>query len=137
MDEFDEAQERDRCYINPFVGEGRYARYLRNFLEAVPPAQILVLNFDEWTARPAEAMAVVGRFLQLAPFSYDVERAHNTHLARSVHVELQGSSNASEVDGGSVVASLSYPTHCILHEFAPGPRTQCTATPCTFPWVHC
>ena len=47
MDEFDDAQERDKCYVNPFVGEGRYARYLRNYLEVVPAPQLLLLNFDE------------------------------------------------------------------------------------------
>ena len=32
--------ERDGCYVNPFVGEGRYARYLRVWLGVVPKRQV-------------------------------------------------------------------------------------------------
>ena len=41
MDEYDDDMERDKCYVNPFVGEGRYARYLRLWFEVVPPSQLL------------------------------------------------------------------------------------------------
>ena len=34
-----QVMERDRCYVNPFVGEGRYARYLQNWLSVVPTDQ--------------------------------------------------------------------------------------------------
>ena len=50
MDEYEDAQEKARCYVNPFVGEGRYAKYLRMWLEVVPSSQLMILNFDEWTA---------------------------------------------------------------------------------------
>jgi len=117
MDEYDEQMERDRCYVNPFVGEGRYARYLRLWLEVYPPEQILVLNFDEWTDAPAAAMERVRAFLQLAPFAFELEQAHNTHLSRSVHVQQDGASNLSVVAEQSIESAISYATHCVLHEF--------------------
>jgi hypothetical protein len=40
MDEYTADMERDGCYVNPFVGEGRYARYLRNWLDIVPKRQV-------------------------------------------------------------------------------------------------
>ena len=40
MDEYTDAQKRDGCYVNPFVGEGLYARYLRAWLDAVPKQQV-------------------------------------------------------------------------------------------------
>ena len=67
------------------MGEGRYARYLRVWLEVVPKRQVLLLNFDEWTGRAAETMRAVSDFLLLAPFDFRVEEAHNTHISRSVH----------------------------------------------------
>ena len=33
MDEYSDQDEVDGCYVNPFVGEGNYARYLRNWLK--------------------------------------------------------------------------------------------------------
>ena len=117
MDEYDEEMERDRCYVNPFVGEGRYARYLRLWLDVVPRGQILLLNFDEWTAEPARTMSTVAAFLGLAPYSFRISQAHNTHMSRSVHVQLHGASNLSDVAADSVDAGISFATHCILHEF--------------------
>jgi hypothetical protein len=61
--------ERDKCYVNPFVGEGRYARYLRNWLEVVPSRQMLLLNFDEWTTDAEGTMRRVFAFLQLKPYT--------------------------------------------------------------------
>ena len=117
MDEYDDDMERDKCYVNPFVGEGRYARYLRLWFDVVPPSQLLLLNFDEWTAEPSQTMARVSRFLGLAPFDFRITQAHNTHLSRSVHVQLHGASNLSVVAADAVESSLSFNTHCILHEF--------------------
>ena len=51
MDEYENDQVKDRCYVNPFVGEGRYAKYLRLWLETTPSAQLMLLNFDEWTSQ--------------------------------------------------------------------------------------
>ena len=115
MDEYDDAMERDHCYVNPFVGEGRYAKYLRLWLRVVPKKQLLLLNFDTWTLDAEATMRLVFDFLGLAPFAIRIERAHNTHLARSVHVEKDGASDISDVT--SVGADLTYRTHCILHEF--------------------
>ena len=117
MDEYTEEMERDRCYVNPFVGEGRYARYLKQWLEVYPPSQILLLNFDEWTDAPAHSMERVRTFLDLAPFTFELDKAHNTHLSRSVHVQQDGASNRSSIAEQSVEAGISYSTHCILHEF--------------------
>lgn len=117
MDEYTDAMKRDRCYVNPFAGEGRYARYLRNYLEVVPPSQLLVLNFDEWTNQAEVSMRRVFSFLQLAPFTPKVAEAHNTHLSRSVHVQKRGASNLSTVAKHSVSAGLSFRAYCILHEF--------------------
>ena len=39
MDAYTDAQKRDGCYVNPFVGEGLYARYLRTWLDVVPKQQ--------------------------------------------------------------------------------------------------
>ena len=39
MDTYTDAQKRDGCYVNPFVGEGLYARYLRTWLGVVPKQQ--------------------------------------------------------------------------------------------------
>jgi len=117
MDEYTEESEHDRCYVNPFVGEGRYARYLRLWLSVYPPSQILILNFDQWTAAPGASMERVRTFLELAPFTFKLQQAHNTHLARSVHVRQEGASNASDVAEHSIEAAISFGTHCILHEF--------------------
>ena len=117
VDEYDEAMSKDKCYVNPFVGEGRYARYLRLWLETVPSSQLMLLNFDEWTADAEATMRSVFAFLKLSAFDIAIERAHNTHMARSVHVEKEGASDLSEVTSHSVGAELSYTTHCILHEF--------------------
>ena len=117
MDEYTEEMERDRCYVNPFVGEGRYARYLKQWLEVYPPSQILLLNFDEWTDAPAHSMERVRTFLDLTPFTFELEKAHNTHLSRSVHVQLDGASNRSSIAEQSVEAGISFSMHCILHEF--------------------
>ena len=46
-----------------------------------------------------------------------LQRAHNTHLARSVHVEQEGASDLSEVSAHSVAEDITFRTHCILHEF--------------------
>ena len=40
MDAYTDAQKRDGCYVNPFVGEGLYARYLRAWLDALPKQQV-------------------------------------------------------------------------------------------------
>jgi len=117
MDEYDATMERDRCYINPFVGEGRYARYLQNWLSIVPASQMLLLNFDEWTSDAEVTMRRVFAFLQLQPFAITIEHAHNTHLARSVHVSIDGASNLSTVAANSLADAISFRTHCILHEF--------------------
>jgi len=55
MDEFTTEMEEAGCYVNPFVGEGRYAQYLRRWLGIVPKRQMLILNFDEWTASDEKA----------------------------------------------------------------------------------
>jgi len=117
MDEYTSEMERDRCYVNPFVGEGRFSKYLKQWLEVYPPSQILLLNFDEWTAEPAIAMERVRAFLDLSPFAFVLQQAHNTHLSRSVHVQQQGASNLSEISEQSIESSISFTTHCILHEF--------------------
>ena len=110
--------ERDGCYVNPFVGEGRYARYLRNWLDIVPKRQILLVNFDEWTDDAATTMRAVADFLNLAPFTFRVEEAHNTHKSRSVHVEKEGKSNAAELKAEAAIDdALGFGTYCILHEF--------------------
>ena len=119
--------ERDGCYVNPFVGEGRYARYLRNWLDIVPKRQILLhchhpthllhhpLCFDEWTDDAATTMRAVADFLNLAPFTFRVEEAHNTHKSRSVHVEKEGKSNAAELKAEAAIDdALGFGTYCIL-----------------------
>ena len=40
MDSYTDAQKHDGCYVNPFVGEGLYARYLRTWLGVVPKQQV-------------------------------------------------------------------------------------------------
>jgi len=137
MDEYTEEMERDKCYVNPFVGEGRYARYLRLWLMLVPKRQIMLLNFDEWTDNAMPTMEAVSRFLSLPPFSlshksgeappsaaearapypYRVEEAHNTHMKRSVHVALDGKSNTTVIKANSLEGQLPAGTHCVLHEF--------------------
>ena len=72
---------------------------------------------DEWTTQPGDTMRRVAAFLGLRPYEFTIHEAHNTHLARSVHVAQQGASNLSEVATDTVEAALSYSTHCILHEF--------------------
>jgi hypothetical protein len=116
-DEYDEEMEKERCYVNPFVGAGRYARYLSNWVEAVPREQLLLLNFDAWTVDAEASMRRVFSFLSLSRFDISIEQAHNTHLARSVHVSQHGASNLSEIAANSVSDELSLRTHCILHEF--------------------
>ena len=86
MDEYSDEMEEAGCYVNPFVGEGRYVRYLELWLGMVPRRQLLLLNFDAWTASAEAAQEAMGRvaaFLQLAPFSFRVDEAHNTHANRS------------------------------------------------------
>merc|ERR1711865_966460 len=96
MDEFTEDMEHNHCYVNPFVGEGNYARYLRTWLQYVPKRQILLINFDDLSANAAGTMEKVANFLKLAPFAFDVKEAHNTHKARSVHVAKAGASAIEE-----------------------------------------
>lgn len=117
MDEYDDESDAAHCYVNPFVGEGRYAKYLRLWLDIVPSEQIMLLNFDEWTADAAATMRSVADFLMLGPHVFRVEEAHNTHLARSVHVAQHASSNASAVAADSIEEGMSFATHCVLHEF--------------------
>ena len=117
MDEYTEDMERDKCYVNPFVGEGRYSKYLKQWLEVYARSQLLLLNFDEWTSDAASAMERVRSFLELSPFEFKLQQAHNTHLSRSVHVQQHGASNVSEVAEQSVEAAIAFGTHCILHEF--------------------
>ena len=103
--------ERDGCYVNPFVGEGRYARYLRNWLDIVPKRQILLVNFDEWTDDAATTMRAVADFLNLAPFTFRVEEAHNTHLARGIDLGRQGASNLSALRKSGADEQLSYASY--------------------------
>jgi len=117
MDEYSDAQEHDGCYVNPFVGEGLYARYLRNWLSIVPKRQMMLLNFDEWTRDAQPTMQAVASFLYLSPHTFKVEKAHNTHLARSVHVGKEGASNVSALQQHSVEDELPFASYCILHEF--------------------
>ena len=117
MDEYSAEQAADRCYVNPFVGEGRYARYLRNWFNAVPTSQVLLLNFDEWTANAEAMLASVVAFLGLAPVALEVRQAHNTHLARSVHVAQSGASDLATASSSSVESGLTVGVHCTLHEF--------------------
>ena len=117
MDEYTDEQLTDGCYINPFVGEGLYARYLREWLRVVPKRQIMILNFDEWTQDAQTTMQAVADFLNLAPHRFATEKAHNTHMARSVHVGQDGASNVSQLRDDSVEAKLPFGTHCVLHEF--------------------
>jgi hypothetical protein len=56
-------------------------------------------------------------FLKLAPFDITIEQAHNTHLARSVHVEQEGASDLAEVSAHSLSGEIGFRTQCILHEF--------------------
>jgi hypothetical protein len=63
---------------------------------------------------PAQA---VGQFLQLSPFTFRVHEAHNTHIARSVHVGQAGSTNVGTIANHTIESGLSFGTHCILHEF--------------------
>ena len=63
MDEYTDAQEQDGCYVNPFVGEGLYARYLRNWLSIVPKRQMMLLNFDEWTRDAQPTMQAAAKEL--------------------------------------------------------------------------
>mmetsp|Transcript_12136 Transcript_12136/g.20490 ORF Transcript_12136/g.20490 Transcript_12136/m.20490 type:complete len:191 (-) Transcript_12136:117-689(-) len=132
MDEYTSEMEKRGCYVNPFVGEGRYARYLRTWLSIVPKRQIFLLNFDEWVHASMEAMEAISQFLQLPPFrslsaeltlpgeavrpyGYNVADAHNTHGNRSVHVRLAGHTNIKELD--SVEEQLGFSTQCVLNEF--------------------
>ena len=108
MDEYDDDMDRDRCYVNPFVGEGRYGRYLRNYFEVVPLRQLLLLNFDEWTSDAEGTMRRVFAYLQLAPYPITIGEAHNTHRARSVHVHQNGAQNLSEVADDRVADALTY-----------------------------
>ena len=117
MDEYSDAQEHGGCYVNPFVGEGLYARYLRNWLSIVPKRQMMLLNFDEWTRDAQPTMQAVASFLYLSPHPFKVEKAHNTHLARSVHVGKEGASNVSALQQHSVEDELPFALYCILHEF--------------------
>lgn len=53
----------------------------------VPKRQLMILNFDEWTASDEAAQASMGdvaQFLQLSHFEFRVSEAHNTHANRSV-----------------------------------------------------
>jgi hypothetical protein len=53
----------------------------------VPKRQLMILNFDEWTASDEAAQASmrdVAQFLQLSHFNFRVFEAHNTHANRSV-----------------------------------------------------
>ena len=115
MDEYDQEVADDRCYVNPFVGEGRYARYLKNYLATVPSRQLLLLNFDEWTNDAEGTMRVVFSFLQLQPFpGLQIQQAHNTHLSRSVHVHLDGASNLSDIGNNQVGSKQAAAAH-LLH----------------------
>lgn len=62
-------------------------------------------------------MKRVFEFLKLAPFDITIEQAHNTHLARSVHVEQDGASDLAEVSAHSLSNEIGFRTQCILHEF--------------------
>ena len=62
-------------------------------------------------------MKRVFEFLKLTKFDITIEQAHNTHLARSVHVEQDGASDLAEVSAHSVSDEISFRTQCILHEF--------------------
>lgn len=62
-------------------------------------------------------MQVVAQFLLLSPFIFRVEEAHNTHSARSVHVDQKGSTNLGDMGHDSIETGLAFNTHCILHEF--------------------
>ena len=80
--------ERDGCYVNPFVGEGgTRATCATGSTSAEAPD--IVINFDEWTDDAATTMRAVADFLNLAPFTFRVAEAHNTHKSRSVHVEKE------------------------------------------------
>lgn len=179
MDEYSDEMDKNHCYVrrrpaarsrrlsvrpppqvNPFVGEGRYARYLRVWLSVVPKRQVLLLNFDEWTGRAAETMQAwhaslcstgappliprtqfTGGLGVPPPASLRLPRrrgAQHPHSKvrrqhvprrrrrlrsprrarlRSVHVDLQGSTNASQIAAESVEGALSFATQCVLHEF--------------------
>jgi len=141
MDEYSEEMDKDGCYVNPFVGEGRYARHLRLWLTLVPKRQVMLLNFDEWTNNAMPTMEAVSRFLSLPPFAmrkdadgatkeaegmlkpvagpypYKVDEAHNTHLRRSVHVALDGKSDKTDLKRNELEGQLPAGTHCVLHEF--------------------
>ena len=115
MDEYDQELADDRCYVNPFVAEGRYARYLKNYLATIPRRQLLFLNFDEWTT---DAEGTMGRLQLLAADPSLACRYRGAQsLSRSVHVNLAGASNLSDIGNNQVGDTLSHKTHCILHEF--------------------
>jgi len=128
MDEYTPEMEKASCYVNPFVGEGRYARYLRLWLGIVPKRQMMLLNFDEWTHDAARVMEAVSEFLQLppfqakgvsttSPFGYNIAAAHNTHLSRSVHIDRKGQSDVGALAKESLAEQLPPSSHCVLHEF--------------------
>uniref|UniRef100_A0A7S3RFK0 Uncharacterized protein n=1 Tax=Strombidinopsis acuminata TaxID=141414 RepID=A0A7S3RFK0_9SPIT len=120
MDEYTAEMDEAGCYVNPFVGEGRYARYLRLWLGMVPKRQMMILNFDVWTASDAAAkatMAEVAGFLQLAHFAFRVSEAHNTHANRSVHVDRDAVTDAAQIKAQAVEAELSTRIRCILNDF--------------------
>eukprot|EP00965_Chrysotila_dentata_P121347 4011884-Pleurochrysis_carterae.AAC.4 len=102
----------------------------------------MLLNFDEWKADALATMEAVSRYLQLPPFSapkgkrdrvlrtgnasaastpfpYDVEEAHNTHIAgsRSVHLNVSGKVKREIIMEDQIEDKMSPKTHCILHEF--------------------
>ena len=59
----------------------------------------------------------VAAFLYLSPHTFKLEQAHNTHLARSVHVDQEGASNASALRHHSIEDGLPFASYCILNEF--------------------
>ena len=68
---------------------------------------MMLINFDEWTRDAQPTMQAVAEFLKLSPHTFKLEQAHNTHLARSVHVGKEGASDVSTLREHSVEVTLT------------------------------
>lgn len=73
------------CYVNPFVFHGYYATYLAVWLEVFPPANFLVVDYEDLSNDAATVLDGAARFLGLRPFGFDVSLVYNTRHNRGVH----------------------------------------------------
>merc|ERR1712167_295862 len=79
------ANSNPDCYVNPFVMQGAYSKYLQPWLRAFPPERLLVLSHAALEEDAQGTMATVTKFLGLEDFSYDVGIVYNTKFNRGVH----------------------------------------------------